>query len=74
MTRGFRLTWSAQSQCRNRLAYSIISKWLCKVSMTVSRVIPVGKGVIVVKTVRFDILQCVVMDVDAAESCCWKGL
>lgn len=35
--------------------YSSISKWLCNASMTVSRVIPAGRAVMVVKTVCFDI-------------------
>lgn len=36
---------------------SIISVWLWRVSMTVSREMPAGRGVRVVKTVRFDILK-----------------
>ena len=35
---------------------SIISTWLCRVSRTVCRVIPAGRGVTVVKTVRLDIV------------------
>jgi hypothetical protein len=31
--------------------------WLWRVSMTVSREMPAGRGVRVVKTVRFDILK-----------------
>lgn len=36
---------------------SIISVWEWRVSITVSRVMPTGSGVRVVKTVRFDIVK-----------------